>query len=47
MLSESALSMLLNRNSIPDIAGVLTPASGIGDIIVSRLRDKGVTFKIE
>ena len=47
MLSESALSMLLNRKSIPDISGVLTPASGIGDIIVSRLRDKGVTFKIE
>ena len=47
MLSESALSMLLNRKSIPDISGVLTPASGIGDIIVSRLRDNGVTLNIE
>ena len=47
MLSESALSMLLNRKSIPDISGVLTPSSGIGDIIVSRLRGKGVTFNIE
>ena len=47
MLSESALSLLLEKESIPDISGVLTPASGIGDVIVSRLKDKGITFKIE
>tara|TARA_Y100001970_G_scaffold286090_1_gene407409 strand:- start:244 stop:1482 length:1239 start_codon:yes stop_codon:yes gene_type:complete len=47
MLSESALSILLEKESIPDITGVLTPASGIGGILVSRLKDKGITFKIE
>ena len=47
MLSESALSLLLEKESIPDISGVLTPASGIGDVIVSRLKDKGIAFKIE
>ena len=47
MLSESALSLLLEKESIPDVSGVLTPASGIGDVIVFRLKDKGITFKIE
>ena len=47
MLTESALCMLLERKTIPDVSGVLTPAAGIGDILVSRLKDKGITFKIE
>ncbi len=47
MLAESALCMLLDRKSIPDVSGVLTPAAGIGDILVSRLKDNGITFKIE
>ena len=47
MLSESALSLLLEKESIPDTSGVLTPASGIGNVIVARLNDKGIVFKIE
>ena len=47
MLSESALSILLEKESIPDASGVLTPASGIGDVLASRLKDKGITFNIE
>ena len=47
MLTESALCMLLERKTIPDVSGVLTPAAGIGDILVSRLKDNGITFKIE
>ena len=47
MLAESALCMILDRKSIPDVSGVLTPAAGIGDILVSRLKDNGITFKIE
>tara|TARA_B110000438_G_scaffold118722_1_gene115943 strand:- start:296 stop:1534 length:1239 start_codon:yes stop_codon:yes gene_type:complete len=47
MLAESALCMLLDRESIPNISGVLTPAAGIGNILISRLKDHGITFKIE
>ena len=47
MISESALSLILEGESIPDVSGVLTPASGIGDVVVDRLSDKGIVFKIE
>ena len=47
MISESALSLILEGESTPDVSGVLTPASGIGDVVVDRLSDKGIVFKIE
>jgi len=47
MISESALSLILEGESTPDVSGVLTPASGIGDVVVNRLSDKGIVFKIE
>ncbi len=39
MLGESALALVHNRAELPDAAGVLTPATGIGDALVTRLRD--------
>lgn len=42
MLSESALALVHNRDSLPDAAGVLTPATGIGDALVTRLQDAGL-----
>lgn len=43
MLGESALALVLDRAALPDVAGgVLTPATGIGDALVERLRAAGM-----
>jgi len=43
MLSEAALALALDRDALPPSeGGVLTPATGIGDALVSRLRTAGV-----
>lgn len=42
MLGESALGLAFDRDALPDAAGVLTPATGIGDVLVNRLRTAGV-----
>jgi len=47
MITESALSLILNCDSLPYASGVLTPASGIGEVLVLRLKNKGITFTLE
>ena len=47
MLTESAISTLLNKKKIPKKYGVLTPASGIGLTLIERLKGKGIVFKID
>ena len=47
MLTESALSVLLDEEGIPKVYGVLTPASGIGLNLVQRLKGKGIDFIID
>ena len=47
MLTESAICILLNKNKIPQKYGVLTPASGIGLILIERLKEKGISFTID
>ena len=47
MLTESALSMLLDRDKIPKSYGVLTPASGIGLTLIDRLNDKNISFTVD
>ena len=43
MLGESALALALDRDALPSLGGgVLTPASGIGDALVDRLRGAGM-----
>jgi short subunit dehydrogenase-like uncharacterized protein len=43
MLGEAALALVLNRADLPPSGGgVLTPATGIGDALVKRLRGAGV-----
>jgi short subunit dehydrogenase-like uncharacterized protein len=44
MLGESALALGLDAGSLPDRAGVLTPATGIGLPLAERLRAAGQTF---
>jgi short subunit dehydrogenase-like uncharacterized protein len=42
MLGESGLALLVDRDALPAVAGgVLTPATGIGDALVTRLRAAG------
>ena len=37
MLGQSALALALGGTSLPDASGVLTPATGIGQVLVDRL----------
>lgn len=41
MLGESILSLALDGDRLPDRAGVLTPATAMGDVLVERLRTHG------
>ena len=44
MLGQSALALAFDGDALPDAAGVLTPATGIGQPLVDRLRAHGFTF---
>ncbi len=46
MITESALSLILNTNEIPNTFGVLSTASGIGRIVAKRLEMKGIKFNM-
>ncbi len=45
MLGESALCLALDRDRLPDRAGVLTPATAMGATLADRLRAAGQTFQ--
>jgi short subunit dehydrogenase-like uncharacterized protein len=45
MLGESALALALDGDRLPDRAGSLTPVTGIGDVLVERLRAAGHTYE--
>ena len=47
MLAESALCILLEKKDIPKSYGVMTPACGFGDVIIGRLKNKGIIFRID
>ena len=46
MLGESALALALDDDALPPAAGVLTPAAGIGQPLIDRLRRHGFTFDV-
>jgi short subunit dehydrogenase-like uncharacterized protein len=46
MLGETALCLALDEARLPDRAGVLTPATAMGDALVERLRAAGQTFEV-
>ncbi len=49
-LCESALSLALQRDALPGgqaRGGILTPATGLGDVLVERLRQAGMTLKVQ
>jgi short subunit dehydrogenase-like uncharacterized protein len=48
-LCESALSLALDKESLPgghQRGGILTPATGLGDVLVERLRKAGLSIEI-
>jgi len=45
MLGESALCLVRDRQHLPDVAGVLTPAVAFDGTLVQRLRAAGMTFQ--
>lgn len=47
MLAESALALALDEDRLPRRAGVLTPATAIGDVLVDRLRAQGFTLEVD
>ena len=46
MLGESALCLALDTERLPERAGSLTPASGIGTALIDRLRAAGHTYTV-
>ena len=44
MLGESALCLALDRDRLPDRAGILTPATAMGIALADRLRSAGHTL---
>lgn len=49
MLCESALALALQLDDLPGgrkYGGLLTPASGLGDVLVKRLRAAGMTLQV-
>jgi short subunit dehydrogenase-like uncharacterized protein len=44
MLGESALCLALDRDRLPDRAGVLTPATAMGVTLAKRLKSAGHTL---
>jgi short subunit dehydrogenase-like uncharacterized protein len=46
MLAEAALTAALDEATLPDAAGVLTPATGLGIALVERLRGADFTFEV-
>jgi short subunit dehydrogenase-like uncharacterized protein len=47
MLGESALCLAFDGEWLPAAAGVLTPATAMGDVLVDRLRAAGMTWAVE
>lgn len=45
LLGESALCLALDEERLPERAGVLTPATAMGDVLVDRLRAAGQTLE--
>ena len=47
MLGQAALALALDGERLPDAAGVLTPATAMGDVLAERLRAAGHSYDVE
>ncbi len=46
MLGEAALALALDGDKLPEAAGVLTPATAMGDVLADRLRSAGHRYDV-
>ncbi|MCH9682115.1 MAG: saccharopine dehydrogenase NADP-binding domain-containing protein [Deltaproteobacteria bacterium] len=46
MIAEAARCLVEDRDQLPAVFGVLTPAAAMGERLVERLRDTGMTFDV-
>jgi short subunit dehydrogenase-like uncharacterized protein len=46
MLGEAALCLARDGDALPERAGVLTPATAMGMVLVERLRAAGQTYEV-
>lgn len=46
MAAEAALCLALDGDKLPEAAGVLTPAVAMGDVLIERLRGRGIGFEV-
>lgn len=50
LLCESALSLAVNTDELPggkERGGILTPATGLGEVLVERLQKAGMMLEVE
>ncbi len=47
MLGEAALGLALDRDRLPERAGVLTPATALGPVLIDRLRTAGMRLTVQ
>ena len=47
MLGEAALALALDEDKLPATAGVLTPATAIGNVLAERLRAAGHSYEVK
>jgi short subunit dehydrogenase-like uncharacterized protein len=47
MMGESALCLALDRDKLPDRAGILTPSTAMNGALVDRLRAAGMTLQVD
>ena len=45
MLGECGLALALDRDKLPEIYGVLTPAAAMGDALLERFPRAGITLE--
>jgi short subunit dehydrogenase-like uncharacterized protein len=46
MLAESAIALALQSEDLPQCYGCVTPATGIGQVLIDRLKEAGMQFTI-
>lgn len=47
LLGECGLALALDRDKLPDLHGVLTPAAAMGEVLLTRLPAAGVSLRTE
>jgi short subunit dehydrogenase-like uncharacterized protein len=47
LLGECALALAFDRDKLPDLHGVLTPAAAMGDALLDRFPAAGVSLQVD